>query len=54
MTPEQLREWRAWLDRVERRCGIDDVPILVRRLDRCLAELETRVAAEPRQLGLAL
>ena len=39
MTPELLREWRAWLDRVELRTDVDDVPVLIRRLGRCLDEL---------------
>lgn len=52
MTTQQLRDWRTWLARVERRCGVDDVPILIGRLSRCLDELELRLAAEPVQLRL--
>lgn len=52
MTLEQLATWRAWLARVERRVDCDDIPILIRRLGRCLDELEQRVAGEPVQLRL--
>jgi hypothetical protein len=52
VTRDEIREWRRWLDRVERRCSVDDVPVLVRRLSLALTELDARAAAEPRQLTL--
>lgn len=52
MTREDVIAWRAWLHRVERRCGVDDVPILIRRLGVCLTVLEGRAAVEPTQRSL--
>lgn len=52
MSRQQLADWRRWLDRVEKRVGVDDVPVLIRRLGACLVELEPRLAAEPVQLRL--
>lgn len=52
MTREQLAAWRRWLDRVERRCDVEDVPLLVRRLGRALDDLRPYVRAEPVQMRL--
>lgn len=52
MTREQIADWRAWLERVERRCGVDDVPVLIHRFGKALDELEPRLVAEPHQLRL--
>lgn len=52
MTRDELLRWRAWLARVERRCDVADVPVLVGRLGKCLDELEPRLAAEPVQLRI--